>query len=76
MALDVVGAPWLVTERAALRRHVEDNEGVWRIYYRRDAARAPLVGIGFTPDGATLLDARGAFVALEPFDLAQWRARS
>jgi hypothetical protein len=74
MALDMVGIPWLVTERAVLRRHVGDGEGVWRAYYKRDAARPPLVGVGFTPEGARLLDARGGMVELEPRDVAGWRA--
>jgi hypothetical protein len=75
MALDVVGVPWLVTERAVLRRHVEGNEGVWKAYYSRDAARPPLVGIGFTPDGVHIMDARGGAVELEPHDVAHWRPR-
>jgi hypothetical protein len=73
MALDMVGVPWLVTDRCALRRHVEANEGIWKVYYRRDANRPPLVGIGFTPDGATLLDAKGGIVEVEPHDVTAWR---
>jgi serine/threonine protein kinase len=76
MALDVVGVPWLVTERAVLRRHVEGNEGVWKVYYARDATRPPLVAIGFTPDGVHVLDARGGGAELEPHDIAQWRPRA
>jgi hypothetical protein len=76
MGLDMVGVPWLVTERAVLRRHVDNNEGVWRPYYARDAGRAPLIGIGFTPDGVALLDARGASIELEPHDIEYWRARA
>ena len=76
MALDMVGVPWLVTERAVFRRHVEGHEGIWKAYYRRDANRAPLVGIGFTPDGASVLDARGGGVELEPHDINAWRQRA
>jgi hypothetical protein len=76
MALDLVGVPWLVTERSVMRRHVEGNEGIWKAYYRRDPSRPPFVGIGFTPDGAALLDARGGGVAIEPHDIAEWRARA
>lgn len=76
MALDVVGVPWLVTEHAVLRRHVENNEGTWRVYYRRDPSRPPLVAIGFTPQGASVLDARGACVEIEPRDVASWSARA
>lgn len=75
MALDLVGIPWLVTEHAVLRRHVENNEGVWRAYYRRDPARPPLVAIGFTPQGASVLDARGGGVEIEPRDVAGWGGR-
>jgi serine/threonine protein kinase len=76
MALDLVGVPWLVTEHAVLRRHVENNEGIWRAYYRRDPSRPPLVGIGFTPQGANVLDARGGSVEIEPHDIASWSARA
>ena len=76
MALDMVGVPWLVTERAVLRRHVEGHEGVWKAYHKREANKPPFVGIGFTPDGATALDARGGGVELEPHDIAQWRQRA
>ena len=57
MALDLVGVPWLVTERAIFRRHVEDNSGVWKSYYRRGDTLPPLVAIGFAPDGARVVDA-------------------
>jgi hypothetical protein len=76
MALDVIGVPWLVTERAVLRRHVEGHEGVWKAYHKRDANKAPFVGIGFTPDGVTVLDARGGGVELEPHDIGAWRQRA
>ena len=75
MALDVVGVPWLVTERAVLRRHVENNEGMWKPYYRREETRPALVGIGFTPEGAHVLDARGGGVELEPHDAITWSSR-
>jgi hypothetical protein len=71
-----VGVPWLVTDRTVLRRHIEGNEGVWRAYYRREAGRAPLIGIGFTPEGALVLDAKGGAVALEPHDIAMWQKRA
>jgi serine/threonine protein kinase len=73
LALDLVGVPWLVTERAVLRRHVESNSGVWKTYYERAANLPTLVGIGFTLDGARVVDARGGTVEIEPLDLAQWR---
>jgi hypothetical protein len=74
MALDVVGVPWLVTERRVLRRHLEGGEGVWKAYYRRGAERPALVGIGFTPDGARVLDANGGIVEIEPLDIGEWGA--
>jgi len=75
MALDVVGVPWLVTERAVLRRHLEGGDGVWKAYVRRAEDRPPFVGIGFTPQGARVLDARGGVVEIEPVDIGDWRAR-
>jgi hypothetical protein len=73
MGLDLVGVPWLVTERAVLRRHVESSTAVWKAYYKRTEGLAPLVGIGFTPDGASVIDARGGLVHIEPHDIASWR---
>jgi len=73
MGLDLVGVPWLVTQHAVLRRHVEANAGVWKTYYRRSAALPPLVGIGFTPDGASVIDARGGIVQIQPHDVAGWQ---
>jgi eukaryotic-like serine/threonine-protein kinase len=72
MGLDVVGVPWLVTERAVLRRHVDQASAAWKVYYERDASRPPLVAIGFTPDGALVLDAAGSTVHLEPHDVDAW----
>ena len=76
MGLDLVGVPWLVTDRAAYRRHIEGNGGVWKTYYRRNEGLAALVGIGFTPDGATLMDSRGGTVEIEPHDIETWRRRA
>jgi hypothetical protein len=73
MGLDVVGVPWLVTERGVLRRQVEANTGVWRVYHRRADALPALVGIGFTLDGAVVVDERGGIVEIEPHDVAMWR---
>jgi hypothetical protein len=68
MALDLVGVPWLVTHRSVLRRHVTGGVARWLTYYRRDETRAPLVGIGFTPEGALVLDAEGNAVSICPRD--------
>jgi serine/threonine protein kinase len=88
MALDLVGVPWLVCERAVLRRHAvtagaasshaQAAQGgpVWRTYYRRDPAAPPLVAIGFTPDGARVLDARGGGASIVPRDIELWSPRA
>jgi hypothetical protein len=68
-----VGIPWLVTEHAVFRRHVEDNSGVWKAYYRRAATLPPLVAIGFAPDGARGVDSRGGLVHIEPHDISAWQ---
>lgn len=74
MALDLVGVPWLVTTHTVLRRHVHAGIVGWVAYYRHPAERAPLVGIGFTPEGARVLDARGNGVSITPLDIESWRA--
>jgi hypothetical protein len=71
MALDLVGVPWLVTERAILRR--QESPARWRVHYQRREGDEPLVAIGFTPLGARVLDARGAGALIIPSDIAQWR---
>ncbi|MEP7125632.1 MAG: protein kinase [Byssovorax sp.] len=89
MALDLVGVPWLVCERAVLRRHAvttgsslapggHSPQGgpVWRTYYRRDPTAPSLVAIGFTPDGARVLDARGGGASIVPRDIELWAPRA
>jgi serine/threonine protein kinase len=89
MGLDLVGIPWLVCERAVLRRHsvttgaslspgspTPQSGPVWRTYYRRDPAAPPLVAIGFTPEGARVLDARGGGANIVPRDLELWASRA
>jgi serine/threonine protein kinase len=56
MALDLVGVPWLVTETAVLRRHVQSGAAAWKEYYRRAPGRARLVAIGFSREGACVVD--------------------
>jgi hypothetical protein len=68
MGLDLVGAPWIVTEWAALRREVESGTVRWRVVYKRERGRPPLVAIGFTPEEARILDARGGMVHLRVHD--------
>ena len=76
MALDIVGVPWLVTSHAILRRHTETGRATWRAYHRAKNIDPPLVGIGFTPGGARVLDARGGGVHVTPPDVESWRSRS
>jgi hypothetical protein len=76
MALDLVGVPWLVTERALLRRHVDGGNALWRVYYRRDESSAPLVAVGFTPEGARVLDAQGGGATVVPRDIESWSSRA
>ena len=89
MALDLVGVPWLVCERAVLRRHsvttasslapaghAPQGGPVWRTYYRRDPSAPSLVAIGFTPDGARVLDVRGGGASIVPRDIELWAPRA
>jgi hypothetical protein len=74
MELDLVGVPWLVTERSVYRRVVEGAEAQWNRLLQRKEDRPPLVAIGFTPGGAQVIDARGGFVRVEPHDIDHWHA--
>jgi len=56
--------PWIVTAHAVLRRQVESGTVTWRAVYRRESGRPALVAIGFTPEEARVLNARGNFVHL------------
>ena len=73
MALDLVGIPWLVTERAVHRREAGDTSTRWRTIYRRADDAPRLVGIGFTPDGARVLDELGGGARIVPSDVGEWR---
>jgi hypothetical protein len=73
LALDPAGRPWLVTERCILRRHADGPSPVWKTYHRRDPALPQFVGIGFTGEGARVLDARDGVVLVAPFDVGSWR---
>lgn len=67
MGLDLAGIPWLVTDRAVLRRHGA-NAPVWRAYYTRPDGAPPLVAIGFTTAGVRVFDALGGGALLQPED--------
>jgi hypothetical protein len=58
------------------RRHTDGGETSWKRYYEREAGRPPLVGIGFTPRGATVFDAAAGIVNIEPHDIATWRQKT
>jgi hypothetical protein len=73
MALDLVGIPWLVTERSVLRREALSTASKWRLVHRRDALAPPFVAMGFTPDGARVMDSTGGGVRIVPGDVARWR---
>lgn len=75
MALDLIGIPWLVLPHAVLRRHAAPGQPPrWPVYYHRDSSRPPLAGVGFMPDGAWVMDARGGFVHIVPQDLDRWKS--
>jgi len=76
MALDPVGVPWLLTKTAVLRRHAGMASAGFRLYFRQEAGAPPLVAIGFTSDGARVLDATGRGVMIIPRDAAAWRGSS
>jgi hypothetical protein len=75
MGLDLVGVPWLLTDRQVLRRHVEGTTAAWRGHHLGEG-EPPFVAMGFAPDGVRAFDSRGAGVHLVPHDIEAWRARS
>jgi eukaryotic-like serine/threonine-protein kinase len=76
MALDLVGIPWLVCEHVVLRRHVDGERTVWRVYYQRGEERPPLIGVGFTPEGVRVLDAQGGGAHIVPRDIELWSSQT
>jgi serine/threonine protein kinase len=76
LALDLVGVPWLLTSHAVYRRHVVTHAAQWQMEVEREGSRAPFVAMGFTPEGATLFDAQGDMVVVEPQDVSLWRTRT
>lgn len=73
MGLDPVGVPWLVTASAVMRRHARIGAAAWRAYHRQEPGAPPLVAIGFTAQGARVLDASGRGAQIVPHDIAAWR---
>jgi len=73
MGLDLVGIPWLVTARAVLRRHERGGEAEWRVMFAREPGEAAFVAIGFSAEGARVLDAMGGGVRIAPSDIDEWQ---
>ena len=73
LALDLVGVPWILTATTVLRRELEGGSPAFRALETRLPGRPPYVGLGFTPEGAHVLDAAGGFTHLEPSDIDTWR---
>lgn len=74
MGLDLVGAPWLLTSRALLRRHVEGGSAKWCVYHQASDGAAPYVAFGFSPGGVRVVDARGGGVHVAPRDIRNWQS--
>jgi serine/threonine protein kinase len=75
MGLDPLGIPWLVTERAVMRRSTQGPAPVWRLYHEAEPGDPAFVGIGFSTNGARIVDARGGGVVLKPIDVDSWQSR-
>jgi len=75
MGLDPLGIPWLVTARAVMRRSTHGDAPAWRLYHEQDAGDPPLVGIGFSANGARIVDALGGGAVLKPLDVDAWQSR-
>ncbi len=73
LALDLVGVPWLLTPTTVMRREISQGKPLFRTLAARTPDRAPFVSIGFTPEGATVVDAEGGFTYVEPSDVESWR---
>ncbi len=69
MALDVIGIPWLLTGDKVLRRHSGGASTEWVVYYQRPSGKPPFVAIGFTGNGAHVLDANGNTTLVVPHDI-------
>jgi serine/threonine protein kinase len=69
MALDVIGIPWLLTSDKVLRRHSGGASAQWVVYYERPSDKPAFVAIGFTCNGAHVLDAGGNSILIVPHDI-------
>jgi hypothetical protein len=75
MGLDPLGIPWLVTARAVMRRSTHGEAPAWRLYHELEPGDPPLVGIGFSTNGARIVDAQGGGALLRPLDVDAWQGR-
>jgi len=73
MGLDLVGVPWLVTSRSVLRRYVRDGVPEWVVMTTRREPAPPFIGVGFSAEGARVMDALGGGVRIVPGDIDEWR---
>ena len=69
MALDVIGIPWLLTSNKVLRRHSGGVSTEWVVYHERQSDKPQFVAIGFTCNGAHVLDAYGNTTTIVPHDI-------
>ncbi|HRI65593.1 MAG TPA: protein kinase [Polyangium sp.] len=69
MAIDLIGIPWMITNRKVIRRHGGGSSTEWIVYHERKADQPPFVAIGFTCEGAQVLDARGNTTLIVPHDI-------
>lgn len=69
MGLDLIGIPWLVTSDKVLRRHGGGASTEWVVYYNRDKEKPPFIAIGFSCEGAHVLDAGGNTTLIVPHDI-------
>jgi hypothetical protein len=69
MALDVIGIPWLLTGDKVLRRHGGGVSAEWVVYHVRPSDKPHFVAIGFTCNGAHVLDAGGNTITIVPHDI-------
>lgn len=69
MVLDMIGIPWLLTSDKVLRRHGGGGSTEWVVYHERPRNKPPFVALGFTGEGAHVLDAHGDTTLLVPHDI-------
>jgi hypothetical protein len=63
----------MLTENAVHRRDGASTAHRWRVVLERPRDLAPLAAIGFTPEGARVIDRDGNGVRIVPGDVDRWR---